>query len=105
MQILTKLQKGEKKLREFIEEEFSNYSFNWKIVPDDDYNFEKNELVRFDLYYRLEMMGEPTLALLFEYDESRDMLILDMCDGEGPREEIEPHTYSVRYFWMKVSWE
>ncbi len=98
-QTLNKEQIAYDKLKEFLESELDDYSFNWTIKRDIDYD--ADERIAFEVDYTNPF--DNTYELQFYYDIKEDDLYI--CKYEDIYELTRWWDSSVRYFWMLVKWD
>ena len=90
--------KAEKLLKEFLESELEEYSFNYEIelddVEEDEYFFEVT-------YYMYDYQKDNTIMI--KVDMENESIHINMY--EDTYEEIRTYDWRVKYFWMNIKWE
>lgn len=96
--VLTEEQIAQEKLKEFLESEFSDYSFDWKIERVEDYD--EDGQIHFEVNYFNPAGSSHTLH--FYYDTEKEDLFI--CMYEDIFQMVRFYDWSVKYFWMQVKW-
>ena len=87
--------KGYNKIKEFIEEELSDYSYfetgELKLQEEyDDYE-----------YYNIDIKkGDKEKTICFRYDLKEDIIEVEL--GEDSYHETRTYDYQIKYFWQAV---
>ena len=92
--------KGHDKLKEFLDSELSDYSFEIGEIKVNDGYTQTEE----DEYYEVEIKwtynDEKSKTLYFHYDRKEDKLEVEL--SEDCYEEITTYDWRVKHFWMAL---
>jgi len=87
-------------LRELIESEFGDYSFSWKISETEEYD-KDDERISFEVEYGLREEMNHSINFCITPGIKR----IEVCMGEDSYQEINTHSWLIKYFWMNVKWD
>ena len=91
--------KGYDKIKEFLDSELSDYSFEFEIEKHDGYTQTKEDEY-YDVTVKWTYSDDKSKNLTFHYDVRLDAV--EIMLGEDNFHETNTYNWQVKYFWMAL---